>query len=321
MKRFKNILYVSDSDNPEETAIDRAVTLAVSNQAALSVMSVLPGVTGAITLPPGGKLLDDVQGSLVDTERARLQALVAGKATPEPIKTEIRVGKSFIEIIRAVLTEQYDLVIKPARNPDSLPRLFGSEDMHLLRKCPRPVWLLKPDGKSTYQQILVAVDFDPAEPAGVAAGANPDLLQLAATLAIAETASLHVLHVWETPDEALIRSWSDTPEADSRLYLEKERLLHERGMDDLQSLLCELIGQAAFDHLEPRFHLAEGRASSEIPRQAAALPADLVVMGTVARTGIPGFIIGNTAEDVFNQLGCSLLAIKPPGFVSPVTLA
>jgi nucleotide-binding universal stress UspA family protein len=50
------------------------------------------------------------------------------------------------------------------------------------------------------------------------------------------------------------------------------------------------------------------------------LEADLIVMGTVARTGIPGFIMGNTAEAILNQIDCSVLAIKPPGFVTPVTL-
>lgn len=41
-------------------------------------------------------------------------------------------------------------------------------------------------------------------------------------------------------------------------------------------------------------------------------------MGTVARTGIPGFIIGNTAENILQKIDCSLLALKPLGFVSPV---
>ena len=43
-------------------------------------------------------------------------------------------------------------------------------------------------------------------------------------------------------------------------------------------------------------------------------------MGTVARTGIPGLIMGNTAEAILEQLDCSVLAIKPPGFVTPVSL-
>jgi nucleotide-binding universal stress UspA family protein len=52
----------------------------------------------------------------------------------------------------------------------------------------------------------------------------------------------------------------------------------------------------------------------------AKLQADIVVMGTVARTGISGLIIGNTAETILNQLTCSVLAVKPSGFKTPVTV-
>ena len=43
-------------------------------------------------------------------------------------------------------------------------------------------------------------------------------------------------------------------------------------------------------------------------------------MGTVGRTGIPGVIIGNTAEAILNRVTCSVLAVKPPDFETPVTL-
>ena len=57
-----------------------------------------------------------------------------------------------------------------------------------------------------------------------------------------------------------------------------------------------------------------------IPRLASKLQADLIVMGTVARTGIPGLFIGNTAETILGRVECSVLAVKPPGFVTPVKL-
>jgi nucleotide-binding universal stress UspA family protein len=47
---------------------------------------------------------------------------------------------------------------------------------------------------------------------------------------------------------------------------------------------------------------------------------DLVVMGTLSRTGVAGLIAGNTAEKVFYSADCSVLAVKPPDFVSPVAL-
>ena len=51
---------------------------------------------------------------------------------------------------------------------------------------------------------------------------------------------------------------------------------------------------------------------------SSELDADLVVMGSIGRTGIPGFIIGNTAEDMMQAINASILAVKPAGFVSPV---
>lgn len=33
-----------------------------------------------------------------------------------------------------------------------------------------------------------------------------------------------------------------------------------------------------------------------------------------------GFFIGNTAETVLAQVDCSVLSVKPEGFVTPVTL-
>jgi nucleotide-binding universal stress UspA family protein len=44
-----------------------------------------------------------------------------------------------------------------------------------------------------------------------------------------------------------------------------------------------------------------------------------LVMGTIARTGLSGMIIGNTAEQVLGLIQTSVIAVKPEGFESPVT--
>ncbi len=58
-----------------------------------------------------------------------------------------------------------------------------------------------------------------------------------------------------------------------------------------------------------------------VPKLAAEAQIDLIVMGTVARAGLAGYFIGNTAETVVQHATCSVLTVKPEGFVSPVTLA
>ena len=74
------------------------------------------------------------------------------------------------------------------------------------------------------------------------------------------------------------------------------------------------------DYLKPQLHVINGDAKHVVAKKARELDVDLVVMGTVARSGISGFFMGNTAENILNQLDCSVLTIKPPGFVSPITL-
>jgi nucleotide-binding universal stress UspA family protein len=80
------------------------------------------------------------------------------------------------------------------------------------------------------------------------------------------------------------------------------------------------IGSKTYDAVKPKTHVPKGRAGKVIPSFASKLKVDLIVMGTVARTGIPGLIMGNTAETILSQISCSVLAVKPPNFITPVTL-
>lgn len=63
----------------------------------------------------------------------------------------------------------------------------------------------------------------------------------------------------------------------------------------------------------------KGEAYDVIRRVVKREKTDLLVMGTVCRTGIAGFLIGNTAENVLNGVDCSVLTVNPQGFASPIT--
>ena len=82
--------------------------------------------------------------------------------------------------------------------------LFGSTDLHLLRKCPCPVWVVKPSAHKKDTRILAAVDPDP----GVKANQelNRLILELASSLAAQESSELHIVHAWSMPYEARLRS-------------------------------------------------------------------------------------------------------------------
>ncbi|MFO7604908.1 MAG: universal stress protein [Desulfurivibrionaceae bacterium] len=320
MKRFKNILYVNEPTADQESTIARTVSLAVNNQAGLTIVDVIPTqiITAGIGLPPEGPLSNDLRAAVKADHRKAMESMVQSFNERLQIRLEVLVGKTYLEAIRAVLKNGYDLLIKPAENPTWTNRLFGSDDLHLLRKCPCPVWLMKAQEKSNYNSILAAVDFELLTPTPSAHDLNREILELAASLAFSDFASLHIVHAWEALAEGMLVSRGDMSPAGVINYVEKEKALHRKGLHMLAEELRGWIGKDVYDYLSPVFHLPRGPAKKVIAPLVTELQADLVVMGTVARTGISGLIIGNTAEVILDQLACSVLAIKPPGFKTPV---
>ena len=306
MKRFKNILFLADEQDAPSAALSRAVALAERNQARLTVVDVIAAVDtpGEISAQLGMEVAD----LLMEKRKEALDALVRPfDVAGTVIYTKVYSGIAFVEVIRAVQRNGYDLLIKDARSPAGLTeRLFGSTDMHLLRKCPCPVWIDRPAAKTSYDSIVAAVDpFS-------SAGCDPLIMDLSTSLAALESSRLSVVHAWHLDGESMLR--------DGRLRLPETELddmlaLTEQKHRDAVGALLNAYDIAVGD---PDVHLVKGESAEVIRQLSEQVSADLIVLGTVGRTGIPGFFIGNTAEDVLQTTNTSVLAVKPAGFVSPV---
>ncbi len=140
MKRFKNILYFADGAMETCPALERAVNLAKTNHARLTVIDVLGETESPAEIE--SRFGMDLSQILRERRQELLESLVAPFNEADAIiYTRVMTGTPFAEVIRAVLRNGYDLVIKAARPPEGVSeRLLGSTDMHLLRKCPCPVW-------------------------------------------------------------------------------------------------------------------------------------------------------------------------------------
>ena len=320
MKRFKNILYVAQNIEACKPSLERAVTLAENNQARLTVVDV---VDTSIEMPEDNSLPTELRSALLKTHAEQLENLVSPYLTRIGIETKVLTGTPFLEIIREVLHNQFDLVIKNPETLSWMDHLYGSDDMHLLRKCPCPVWLIKPGVITSYRRILATVDVDDAYPPAKLTSQralNQQILEMAVSLALSDSAELHIMHAWESTGESAMRGvFMNTPEEEIIAYVEKVRQKHAAGMDTLLHELTSKFGNDTLDYVKPQTHLVKGLARKEIPAFARQIEADVIIMGTVARTGVPGFIIGNTAETILNQIDCSVLAIKPPDFQTPVS--
>lgn len=314
MRHFRNILLIAEGQHQDIAFFDRVLSLAKANQARLTVLDVLKNLPGKPRMQISAINPQELENLAIEQRLAELAKLVGSLRTEGfQIDTKVLTGTPFLEIIREVLRNGHDLVIKTAQGGSgSRTMVFGSTDLHLLRKCPCPVWIGKPGQSDHHNHILAAVDPDPVNPERNSL--NLKIMELASGLAKLEGSELHVVHVWNFYGEALLRGFRSTlsdTEVDQLVGI-----TFNNHLTGLQGLLdkCDLQG------IKLNKHLLRGEAGEIIPALAREKQIDLIVMGTIARTGIPGFFIGNTAEEVFDQVSCSVVALKPDGFVTPVTL-
>lgn len=324
MKRFKNILCVVESVAACQPALERAVALAERNHAKLTVVDVVEHVAADSEAKEMGSISAHLQSALVAASGQALEALIDPFRTRVAIQGRVLQGTPYLEIVREVLRNGRDLIIKIPENQDWLHRLLGCADMNLLRNCPCPVLIVKTAPQQSFRRILAAVDLGngyPAEELGPRQALNRQIFEMASSLALSDGAELHVVHAWHAVGESAMHgALMHRPEEVIHAYVEQVRQQQVENLAGFMRQVSGALGQEVVDHLKPRTHLVEGWARKAIPTLAGQIEADLIVMGTVARTGIPGFIVGNTAEMILSQIDSSVLAVKPPGFQTPVTL-
>lgn len=299
MKRFKNILVVYDDAIGGDDALGQAVALARENAARLTVTTVLRE--------------SQLSPRIVGETEKRLQRLALGvrHAGVSKIDTKVLIGIPFLEVIRQVIGAHHDLVVTGAEAGRVLKDVFfGSAATHLMRKCPCPVWVVKPGQSVPYTKILAAVD---PQPPSLEDHFNIKIMDLATTLASRDRAVLHILHAWEVDGKDFDTIRSEMPPREREALLEQHRGKHSLALRDL-------LARYPMAEIEHRVHLPRERPERAIGRLAEQERIDLIVMGTVARTGIPGFFIGNAAESVLGSVKCGMLTVKPAGFETPVSL-
>lgn len=308
MRRSQSIMCVIHALRDVSRALEQALIEARSNEAALCAIAVCPALPRELAeyrVTYEASLLERVKLSIATARRA------LGMGPDEvPVKVELECSDApAVEIVRRMIRSEHDLLIKDA-DPDR-SKGFRSFDMQLLRLCPAPVWLCRPmPGSRSSVQVAVAVNPGSQERAGWHLALR--LLQLARSLADTHSGELKIISCWGFEAEADLRHspWIRMSEA---AIGDAVATAERRHRDALERLLRQSgIAGAASVHIE------RGRPDSVLPRLVQSLGIDLLVMGTVGRTGVPGFLIGNTAENVLGEIQCSLLAAKPNGFVSPV---
>lgn len=300
MKRFKDILAVYDGSVGAEDALSQAMMLARANQAKLTV----------VDLAEEGRYSFN---SVKERER-RLQRLVPAirADSVDDVSTKVLVGTPFLEIIKQVLRDGHDLVIASAEGGSVVKAVFfGSTVAHLIRKCPCPVWIVKPGQTVPYGRILAAIDPKLGDPTGD--GLNVKIMDLATSLTRMTSAGLDIVHAWEVTGSDRDTVASEVPQAIRESLIGKHEKRH-------RAAVGALLQRYPLSDIDHELLLPRGLPQQKIVEAVQGRDVDVIVMGTINRTGIPGILIGTAAETVLEAVQCGVLAVKPDGFTTPVTL-
>jgi nucleotide-binding universal stress UspA family protein len=306
MNRFRNILAVATNDDGLPHLVERAAALARRNNAQLTLLGVVDSSRASrrVTLSDGSDF--DVERYLLDTRREDL-AQAASVADDLDIRIAVTTGIGFVEVIRSVIQLGQDMVMV---NADlSRRRIAGSSmAMHLLRKCPVPVWV--DTGSSGTDDVAVALG--PLDPNGEHGSLGITLLELGTSLAAIRGGDLHVIHAWRLEGESLLRRGRHRPPA------EQVDALVEDAYKSASSRLEALMAHQPEFGVATHVHLEKGDPHAVITGVLERYDPGVIVMGTLARTGMTGVFMGNTAERVLGTVDTSVLAVKPDGFRTPV---
>ncbi|MFT4058505.1 MAG: universal stress protein [Legionella sp.] len=308
MKRFHNILFVSSGIKDETEALKQALLIANESEASLSILIIGPQFPQSFNQYKRSyeSFLKEHITKTIETAKRGIPAHQRKCAITIDIEWE---NAPSIRIIQHILRSAHDLLVKAAEDTKNTAG-FKALDMALLRKCPCPLFLHRPLKHTKDIRIAAAIDTEHGGSTGQDLAIS--LLKLTQSLVNYYHSEFSVISCWDLILENFMRdsAWLKMSQSEIDTMLLEESNTHFL-------TLKKLIEKSEIKDKPTIYHL-KGDPTEMIPITVHDKHIDMLVMGTVARTGISGFIIGNTAENILQQIDCSLWALKPIGFISPV---
>jgi nucleotide-binding universal stress UspA family protein len=295
MRQLKRIIVGHDLEAGGEGALRSAVALANRCGSALRLVHVVEPlhyyqrISHPLTLPYTLEEISQKAG-------VKLQALVANPEFASlHVEYEVRGGKRFVELIVAARAWQADLIVVGGGSRTEEPFL-GTTSERILRKALLPVMVAKKPLSAEAKTFLVPTDFS-----SCARTAAEQALMLANKFS-ARIVFFHVLDLYPSYTIAYAQdlgvSVPISPPSPEEMEPEWEAFLAGLPFDKLDWEKCT----------------EEGQAATAIVQQAKRVHADLIVIGTHGRSGLPHMLLGSVAEKVVRTASCPVLTIRPDAF-------
>ena len=196
-------------------------------------------------------------------------------------------------VIHAAEACDAGLILKRVEAREGTFNLGVSDDWNLLRHSRVPVLVSAGKDWKETPDIAVAVDVYDAEHGSL----NVRILEEAVSLCDAVGGRLHLLSVF--PSLSVLME--ATPGTTRSIRDEIER--------EATELLKEFVAASTAEDCS--VHVLEGETGDQIAGFCAETHIDLLVVGTKARSGIAGLMLGNTSEQILSKVEVDVMTVPP----------
>jgi universal stress protein E len=206
-------------------------------------------------------------------------------------------ARSWEGILHAAERAGADLIVKTASADHGLGNMVRTpDDWNLLRHAPMAVMLVKESAWAADGKVLCALDpFDDEH-----TDLNLTLLKRAAEFAQTLDADLDLVCAYP-----LFEPWVGELGAVAS-YPEKKNDIEA----EIRERVGGLVAQAGIDY--QLLLLEEGHAAQVLTQLVELAEPAMVVIGTHARTGVTGVLLGNTSERILHGVAADLVTVPAP---------
>jgi universal stress protein E len=308
MNRICNILVIVDPTAQTHPAVARGALLAEKFAARLELFACETKASREARLAAHAR--NEAKHPFVVDLKSMLETLAAPlRARGIDVATETNRGDPLHEaLLDRVRRTTAELVVKDTHHHSLAQRTFlTNTDWQLIRRCAVPLLLVKPGPWAAAPKLLAAID--PGHANDKPAVLDHCILQHACAFAGKLQGELHAVHAY-IPTAIAVAAATAIPPMIATIGPEELAREEEAKRKEIAALVSDYGVRSGNIHVET------GGPIFVLPRVAADIGANMVVLGAIARRGVQRAFVGNTAEDVLEKLPCDALIVKTPDFAA-----
>ena len=290
---IQSILAATDFSVDAQYAAERAAIIAAAHEVSQGVILHVLESSWLDTLKHFVNLPVEAERSLVIDASRSLDQLIAKIQQQTGFAFESRVCVGNVLDLILQVAEDFDLLALGARGENPLRDVtIGTTAERLIRQSRKPILVVRNEAKTTYQRVLVAVDFSPNS-----------LTAFAYSNVIAPHSEIYLIHIFEALFEGkmLYAGVRDEIIQEYRINARREAEAEMRRFIEASGVERGNI----YRFIEHGHHVP-----SKLLDKAREISADLVIVGKHGKSLVEQLLLGSVTLHLLRECPCDVLVAQ-----------